>query len=172
MKRMSVMSNAYQMDTPKRYCSPGPSSASPWNSVPSPIDYTAYEFISMMESILKQPIQSVESNESTEEDDSTKKSEKPKKFYESDGKIIQLKDKVIAIVDPKPRIIHKYALAALKKKGIYFAQSETELIGPFFVTPTPNDLPKGELVMIYECCSSKLSETCTTCFRPLGLFQN
>ncbi|CAD36482.2 MSP domain-containing protein [Caenorhabditis elegans] len=94
-----------------------------------------------------------------------------KEFYEGDNGIIKLKEKIISIVDPKPRIIHRYALEALKKPGTYFVQTKSNLLGPFFITPTPDDLPKGELVMIYECCSA-FSETSTCCFRPIGLLQN
>ncbi|EGT47555.1 hypothetical protein CAEBREN_14478 [Caenorhabditis brenneri] len=131
----------------KRYCSLSPASVSDTSSVES-----------WVESTLASPAGSPEPV-------------KEKQFYEGENGIIELKEKIIAIVDPKPRIINQYALAALKKPGTYFAQTKTELLGPFSITPSPSDLPKGELIMIYECCS-KFSETSTSCFCPIGLFQN
>ncbi|CAI2356041.1 unnamed protein product [Caenorhabditis sp. 36 PRJEB53466] len=94
-----------------------------------------------------------------------------KQFYSGENGIIELKKNIISIVDPKPRTVNQYVLAALRKPGTYFVQTKSSLIGPFFTTPTPADCPKGELVMIYECCS-RFSETSTSCFRPIGLLQN
>ncbi|KAF1748711.1 hypothetical protein GCK72_025178 [Caenorhabditis remanei] len=75
---------------------------------------------------------------------------KGKEFYEGKNGIIKLREKIISIVDPTPRTIHQYALAALRKPGTFFVQTKSELLGPFFITPSPKDIPKGELVMIYE----------------------
>uniref|UniRef100_A0A8R1HRW4 FERM domain-containing protein n=1 Tax=Caenorhabditis japonica TaxID=281687 RepID=A0A8R1HRW4_CAEJA len=58
-----------------------------------------------------------------------------------------------------------------RTKKEFYTGTESDLLGPFTMTPIAKELPKGELMMIYECCG-RFSETGTSCFRPIGLLQN